>query len=138
MSLPEARELAMACPIAPRAVRASRARALLRLLGASWVFLVASCVRFGGEDPRAARAEAVFECYVSAVEPYLGGAVDVAELVKDAVQGRASLPQALQLLGATQEDLVAVNAALEACRGAAKAPPVNPRTLAFREPPGDL
>jgi hypothetical protein len=58
--------------------------------------------------------------------------------VRDAVEGRASVPQALALLGASAEDLRAVDAALSACRGAPEAPPVNPRTLAYREPPSDL
>lgn len=116
-------------------MRAERAKQLLRLLGAGAVFLVASCVRFGEADPRAARAADVLECYVAAVEPYLGGVYDVAELVRDATAGRASLPQALTLLGATVDDLRAVDAAMQACRGPIEAPPVNPRTLAFREPP---
>jgi hypothetical protein len=75
---------------------------------------------------------------VAAIEPHLGGVCDVAELVRDAIAGRADLPKALVLVGATQDDLAAVNSALLACRGAAetvKAPAVNPRTLAFRDPP---
>ena len=119
-------------------MRAERARQLLRLLGAGAVFLVASCVRFGDADPRAQRAVDVLECYVAAVEPYLGGALDVERLVKDAVAGRASLPQALALLRAPAADQRAVDAALGACRGGVEAPPVNPRTLAFREPPADM
>lgn len=100
-------------------------------------FVVAGCVQLQ-EDPRAARAADVFECYVAAVTPYLGEALDVEQLVRDAVAGKASVPQALALLGATADDLRAVDAALGACRGAAVAPPVNPRTLAFREPPAEL
>lgn len=129
---------AMASPGPSVSVRAERARALLRLLGAASVFITVSCVRFGELDPRAQRAADVFECYVTAVEPYLGGALDVERLVRDAVEGRASVPQALALLGATADDLRAVDAALAACRGAPEAPAVNPRTLAFREPPADL
>jgi hypothetical protein len=72
----------------------------------------------------------VFECYVAAVEPHLGEVCDVVELVRDAIAGRANLPQALALVGATADDLAAVNTALVACRGAVVAPPVNPRTLA--------
>lgn len=90
----------------------------------------------GGQlDPRAQHAADVFECYVAAVAPYLGGVCDVAELVRGAVQGRASVPQALTLLGASAEDLRAVDAALVACRGAPEASPVNPRALAFQESP---
>jgi hypothetical protein len=119
--------------VAPRAVRASRARQLLRLI-AGTTLLMAGCV--GGQlDPRAQRAADVFECYVAAIEPYLGGVTDVAELVRDAISGRASVPQALSLLGASADDLRAVDAALAACRGPVEAPPVNPRTLASREPP---
>jgi hypothetical protein len=125
----------MNCRIAPKATRAARARAILRGLGFGVLF---GCASFGQLDPRAQRAADVFECYVAAVEPYLGGVCDVAELVRDAVEGRASVPQALALLGASAEDLRAVDAALGACRGAPEAPPVNPRTLAYREPPGDL
>lgn len=122
----------MGCPIAPRATRASRARGILRSLG--FVALLFGCA--GGQlDPRAQRAIDVFECYVAAVEPYLGGVCDVQELVRDALAGRASLPQALGLLGATQDDLAAINSALMACRATPVAPPVNPRTLAFRETP---
>jgi hypothetical protein len=124
--------------VAPRAVMAERARFLLRLLGAATTFIVVGCVQFGQLDPRAQRAADVFECYVAAVEPYLGGVCDVTELVRDAIEGRANVPQALALLGATADDLKAVDAALGACRGAPEAPPVNPRTLAYREPPADL
>lgn len=129
---------AMATPGPSASVRASRARHLLRLLGACVAFVVAGCVQFGQLDPKAQKAADVFECYVAAVEPYLGGVCDVAELVRDAVSGRASLPQALSLLGASAEDLRAIDAAMQLCRGATEAPPVNPRTLAFREPPADL
>ncbi len=125
----------MACPLPSRAKRASRAREILRALGfVALLFLFFGCA--GGQlDPRAQRAVDVFECYVAAVEPYLGGVCDVSELVRDALAGRASLPQALGLLGATQDDLAAINSALVACRATPVAPPVNPRTLAFREPP---
>jgi hypothetical protein len=125
----------MHCPIASRHTRAARARRILAGLGA--LIGLTSCV--GGQlDPRAQRALDVFECYVAAIEPHLGGVCDVAELVRDAIAGRADLPKALVLVGATQDDLAAVNSALVACRGAAetvKAPAVNPRTLAFRDPP---
>ena len=122
----------MACKIAPRAVRASRARMLLRMLGATCAVMSSfSCVRFGELDPKAQRAADVFECYVAAVEPYLGGICDVADLVRDAVEGRASIPQALELLGASAEDLQEVDAALTECRG-------EPAPLAFREPPAGL
>lgn len=99
------------------------------MLGASLAFVVAGCVQFGQVDPRAARAAEVLDCYVAAVTPYLGEALDVEQLVRDAVAGRASVPQALALLGATADDLRAVDAALGACRGAPEAP------LAFTDPP---
>jgi len=122
----------MACPLPSRAKRASRAREILRALG--FVAMLFGCA--GGQlDPRAQRAVDLFECYVAAVEPYVGGALDAAELVREAIAGRSNLPQALGLLGATQDDLAAINSALVACRAAPVAPPVNPRTLAFREPP---
>lgn len=114
---------------------AERARALLRMLGASATFIVVGCVQLGQVDPRAARAAEVFECYVAAVTPYLGSVCDVEELVRDAISGRASVPRALELAGATADDLRAVDAAMGACRGAPEAPAVNPRTLAFTDPP---
>lgn len=116
--------------MAPKAVRAQRARQLLRLISGGIVLALCGCASFGQLDPRAQRAADVFECYVAAVEPYVGGAVDAADLVRDAVQGRASLPRALSLLGATVDDLRAIDAAMAACRGPVVAPPVNPRTLA--------
>lgn len=103
----------------PEKIVRHAANALDRL---SKVGLVAAlfmgCGLFSTPDPRAQRAADVFECYVAAVAPYVGGAVDTADLVREAVQGRASLPQALGLLGATVDDLRAVDAALAACRGA--------------------
>lgn len=126
--------------VQPEKIRAHAADALERITGIGLVALVLSmfgCASFGQLDPRAQRAADVFECYVAAVEPYLGGALDAAEVVQDAVQGRASLPQALALLGATADDLKAIDAAMAACR-APVAQPVNPRSLAFREPPVDL
>ncbi len=108
------------------------------MLGSAATFIVVGCAQFGQEDPRAARAHDVLECYVAAITPYLGTALDVEQLVRDAVAGKASVPQALALLGATADDLRAVDAALGLCRGGIEAPPVNPRTLAFREPPEDL
>lgn len=120
-------------------MRAERAKQMLRLLGAAFVMAVAGCGVFGGQvDPRAQRAADVFECYVAAITPYVGGVCDVEELVRDAIAGRANVPQALALLGSTADDLRSVDAALGACRGASEAPAVNPRTLAFREPPADL
>jgi hypothetical protein len=123
--------------IPSRATRASRARGILRALGFVAVFWFFGCsgVQL---DPRAQRAADVFECYVAAVEPYLGGVCDVAELVRDAVEGRASVPQALALLGASVDDMRAIDAAMTACRGAPETPPVNPRTLAHRTEPGDV
>lgn len=100
--------------------------------------LFTGCASFVQLDPRAQRAADVFDCYVAAVEPYLGGVCDVAELVREAVSGRANVPQALTLLGASADDLRAVDAALAACRGAPEAPLVNPRTLAYQEPPAEL
>ncbi len=136
MTLPEAQRLSLVCPIASKATRADRARRILAGLGA--LIGLASCV--GGQlDPRAQRALDVFECYVAAIEPHLDGVCDVTEFVRDAIAGNADLPKALSLVGATQDDLAAVNAALTACRTpptpTVVAPPVNPRTLAFRDPP---
>ncbi len=123
---------AMAVAVPPVAVRASRARALLRLLGAAATFIVVGCVSFGQPDPKAQRAADIFRCYVAVIEPYVGDAVDVAELVQGAIKGEADLMRALSLLGATQEDLQAVLAGMNACKAPAPvvAPPVNPRTLA--------
>lgn len=123
----------MASPGPSVATRASRARTLLRLLGAAATFIVAGCVQ--DLSPKAQRAADVFECYVAALTPYVGDACDVAELVRDAIQGRADLPRALEMLGSTPDDMRAIAAALQACRPAPEAPPVNPRTLASREPP---
>lgn len=119
----------------PEKIVRHAARALDRL---SKVGLVATlfmgCGLFSTPDPRAQRAADVFECYVAAVEPHVGGVIDAADLVRDALQGRASLPQALSLLGATADDLRAIDAAMAACRGPVVAPPVNPRTLAGLRP----
>lgn len=93
-----------------------------------------SCASFGKVDPRTQRAIDVFECYVASVEPYVGDTCDVAELVTDAIQGRADLLRALALLGSTREDLEVVAAAMNACKGEQLlAPAVNPRTLALSE-----
>ncbi len=113
-------------------------RKLEKLTGAGVVLACFFGCAGGQIDPRAQRAAGVFECYVAAVAPYVGEALDVAELVREAVHGRASVPQALALLGASADDLRAVDAALAACRGGPVAPLANPRTLAFREPPSDL
>ena len=127
-----AQNRAMAAPGPSTSVRASRARALLRLLGAVATFIVVGCVQFGQEDPKAARALRTFACYVAVIEPYVGDTVDVAEMVADAIMGRANMMGALALLGATNADLEAVAAGITACRAPdpVTAPPVNPRTLA--------
>ena len=126
----------MAVNIPSVPVRASRARALLRLLGAAVTFVVVGCVQFGQLDPKAQRAADVFDCYVAVIEPYVGGACDVVELVTDAVQGRADILRAISLLGATQEDLRAVLAGMNACKAPVPAAdPASPGTLAFTEPP---
>lgn len=119
--------MAVSIPSVP--VRASRARALLRLLGAAVTFIVVGCIQL---EPKAQRAVDTFECYVAVIEPYVGDAVDVAELVQGAIKGESDLMRALALLGATQEDLQAVLAGMNACKAPAPvvAPPVNPRTLA--------
>ncbi len=117
--------------VQPEKIVAHAAERLERIAGISLVALALSlfgCASFGQFAPRAQRAGDVFECYVAAVEPYVGGALDAAELIQDAVQGRASLPQALSLLGATADDLRSIDAAMAACR-APVALPVNPRSL---------
>lgn len=125
--------MAVAIPSVP--VRASRARALLRLLGAAATFIVVGCVQFGQLDPKAQRAADMFECYVGVVEPYLGDALEAEQLIREAIQGKANVLQAVAILGGTADDLKAISASLEACRGPTTpvvAPPVNPRTLASR------
>lgn len=88
------------------------------LLAIALVASLAGCA--GGQlSPQAQRAVDTFECYVAAVTPYVGDACDVAELVRDAIQGRADLGRALQLLGNTAEDVEMVALAMKACRAPA-------------------
>lgn len=107
--------------MAPRAVRASRARQLLALLGAS---LIAGCASLGQLAPKAQQAAETLDCYVAVISPYVGDALDATELIRDAIRGRADLARALVMLGATAADIAAIDDAMTACRpGSAPASP---------------
>lgn len=87
----------------------------------------------GGQlDPRAQRALDVFECSVAAVTPYTGDALDAVELVRDAVKGRASIPDALRMLGSSAEDVNAVRKALAACLPQTDPQPLQPEPAEYR------
>lgn len=94
------------------------------------VTLAIGCV--GGQlDPRAQRALDVFECSVASVAPYTGDALDAAELVRDAVKGRTSIPDALRMLGASAEDVRAVREALAECLPPSDPPPLQPEPAEY-------
>jgi hypothetical protein len=91
----------------------------------------------GGQlDPRAQRALDVFDCSCAAVSPYVGEAIDVAELVTDAVKGRASIPEALRMLGASADDVQAVRNALAACLPPPPPAPLEPEPEEYRAAAG--
>lgn len=104
----------------------------------------ATCLAFaaltgcvGGQlDPRAQRALDVFDCSVAAVAPYTGEALDAVELVRDAVKGRASVPEALRMLGASAEDVNAVRKALAACLPTPQPAPLMPEPEEYRAAAG--
>lgn len=86
----------------------------------------------GGQlDPRAQRAVDTFECAVAAVAPYTGEALDAVELVRDAVKGRASIPEALRMLGSSAGDVQAVREALAACLPRSEPPPLAPEPAEY-------
>lgn len=67
----------------------------------------------------AARAPRVerFGCEVAALEPIFGQILDSEELLRSLYSGQADLGAALAAAGATQDEVRALVAALEACAG---------------------
>lgn len=104
-----------------------------RLVFASCLATAALTGCVGGQlDPRAQRAIDTFECSVAAVSPYVGEAIDVSELVTDAVKGRASIPEALRMLGSSADDVQAVREALQACLPQPDPAPLEPAPAELR------
>lgn len=95
------------------------------------ITVLAGCA--GGQlDPRAQRAVDTFECSIAVVSPYVGDAIDAAELVTDAIKGRASIPEALRMLGSTADDVEAVKRALAACVPQREPGPLEPEPAEYR------
>ena len=105
-------------------MQAERARRILAGLGIA--VGVASCSHVGQLSPQAQRAVDTVTCYVAVITPYVGDALDVGELVRESLQGRADLPRALALLGASAEDIELVTMAMAACRGLPDLAPMPP------------
>ena len=62
-------------------------------------------------SPRAER----FQCQARALQPVVGDVLDAEQLVRDVYTGKASLGSVLGSLKATQAEVEAVAAALQAC-----------------------
>jgi|GEM_PF-3796117 len=63
-----------------------------------------------------------FDCQVRALEPLVGDVLDAAELVQQLYKGQASLQSVLGNLNATTEELVKLQADLQACEPPPPAP----------------
>jgi hypothetical protein len=90
----------------------------------------------GRLNPKAQRAVDTFDCAVAVVSPYVGDALDVTELVTDAIKGRASIPEALRMLGATADDVQAVRGALASCVSQPDPAPLEPEPSDYRATAG--
>lgn len=66
-------------------------------------------------NPRAQHAQDVFECRVAALEPYIGGVFDVADVVRDVVQGKVDPVKMMLTLGAVAADVHSAAEAWNAC-----------------------
>lgn len=79
--------------------------------------------------PQGQRARDVFECRVTALEPYIGSVFDVANVVRDTIQGKVDPVAIMSTLGATIADIHAAAEAWNAC---------NPKPIVAPPPlPGD-
>lgn len=113
-------------PLPPLAERARRARAILAKLGIASIFLACA----GGQlDPKAQRAVDRVECVVRAVEPHCGDVVEATQLVAEWFQGKADLPRALRMLGATAPELEDISVAVNACLNTPPAPVPTPAVI---------
>jgi hypothetical protein len=102
-----------------------------RIVFATCLAALTGCA--GGQlDPKAQRAVATFDCLVDSVEPYVGDALDAAELVTDAIKGRASIPEALRMLGATADDVRAAGDAIRSCLPQPPTAPLQPEPALYR------
>lgn len=90
--------------------------ALVALISAILAALGLQACAGGQLTPQAQRSVDTVQCYVAVLTPYVGDAIDVGELVSEAVQGRSDILRALTALGATREDLEAIELALASCR----------------------
>lgn len=78
------------------------------------IFALLACA--GGQlSPKAQRQIDVFECRVRALQPYVGEVLDVAEVVRDAIRGKADPGAAILGLGGTPDDVRAAAKDWHAC-----------------------
>lgn len=77
-----------------------------------------ACGIFGAKSPKTD----LFLCRVAALEPAVGEVLDAQQLIRDVYVGKASIAAALSAVGASEAEVRAVIAALQACEPA----PVQP------------
>lgn len=65
--------------------------------------------------PCSQRAVTMFECRVQALTPYVAGILDVEELIRSAIEGKADILAVLVRLGHKQADVVAAVEAWNSC-----------------------
>ncbi len=91
-------------------------KALVAVIAAALTTYAATgCAGLLSSAPSARVAK--FNCQVDAVQPVVGDVLDAAELVRALYSGEANLGAALAAVGATEAEVRALVAALEACEG---------------------
>lgn len=88
-------------------------RKTLSLLSAALVLCSCSCTQ--GLTPKQQTAIDVFNCRVQVLTPYIGDALDVESLVRDAIAGKTDPATVLLGLGATVADVKQAARAWSAC-----------------------